>query len=65
VGLIEDDTGRTKFTSWTKSDPKLVQEGDHVRLREVEKSWYEGRVSVAVTGWSQIEFPDRGRWWDE
>ncbi|QLH78311.1 DNA-binding protein [Halosimplex rubrum] len=65
VGLIEDDTGRTKFTSWVKSDPKLVQEGDHVRLRAVEKSWYEGRVSVAVTGWSQIEFPDRERWWDE
>ncbi|WP_436932695.1 DNA-binding protein [Halosimplex halobium] len=65
VGLIEDDTGRTKFTSWVKSDPKLVQEGDHVRLRAVEKSWYEGRVSVAVTGWSQIEFPERGRWWDE
>jgi len=65
VGLLEDDTGRTKFTSWTKSDPKLVQEGEYVRLREVEKGWYEGRVSVAVTGWSTIEFPDRGRWWAE
>ncbi|WP_206425079.1 DNA-binding protein [Halosimplex salinum] len=65
VGLIEDDTGRTKFTSWTRSDSKLVQEGDHVRLTQVEKNWYQGRVSVAVTGWSQIEFPDRGRWWAE
>ncbi|WP_459193172.1 DNA-binding protein [Halosimplex sp. J119] len=65
VGLIEDDSGRTKFTSWVRSDPKVVQEGDHVQLRQVEKSWYEGRVSVAVTGWSTIEFPDRGRWWDE
>ena len=65
VGLIEDASGRTKFTSWVKSDPKVVREGDHVRLRQVEKSWYEGRVSVAVTGWSRIEFPERGRWWDE
>jgi len=65
VGLIEDESGRTKFTSWTKSDPKLVQEGDHVRLRNVEKNWYEGRISVAVTGWSKIEFPKRGRWWTE
>jgi hypothetical protein len=65
VGLIEDDSGRTKFTIWEKSRKPWVDEGQTVRLREVEKSWYEGRVSAAVTGWSQIEFPDRGRWWDE
>ncbi|WP_436932485.1 DNA-binding protein [Halosimplex halobium] len=65
VGLIEDDSGRTKFTVWEKSGQPWVEEGKTVRLREVEKSWYEGRVSVAVTGWSQVEFPDRGRWWDE
>ena len=61
VGLIEDETGRTKFTSWAKSDMKLVREGEWVRLRGVEKSWYEGRVSVALTGWSRIEFPERER----
>ncbi|QLH84796.1 DNA-binding protein [Halosimplex pelagicum] len=65
VGLIEDDSGRTKFTVWEKSRKPWVDEGQTVRLREVEKSWYEGRVSVAVTGWSQVEFPERGRWWDE
>ncbi|WP_436927620.1 DNA-binding protein [Halosimplex amylolyticum] len=65
VGLIEDDTGRTKFTVWEKSRKPWVEKGQTVRLRQVEKSWYEGRVSVAVTGWSQIEFPDRGRWWTE
>mgnify|MGYP000616262588 FL=1 len=27
--------------------------------------WYDGRVSVAVTGWSQVEFPERGEWWSE
>ncbi|MFC6863616.1 DNA-binding protein [Halomicroarcula sp. GCM10025817] len=61
VGLIEDETGRTKFTSWAKSDMKMVREGEWVRLRGVEKSWYEGRVSVALTGWSRIEFPERER----
>jgi len=65
VGLIEDDSGRTKFTVWEKSGKPWVDEGQRVRLRQVEKSWYEGRVSVAVTGWSQVEFPDCGRWWDE
>ncbi|QLH79813.1 DNA-binding protein [Halosimplex rubrum] len=65
VGLIEDDTARTKFTVWERSDQPWVEEGQTVRLRHVEKSWYEGRVSVAVTGWSTIEFPERGRWWGE
>ena len=65
VGLIADDSGRTKFTVWEKSGKPWVEEGQTVRLREVEKSWYEGRVSVAVTGWSTIEFPDRRRWWAE
>lgn len=54
VGLIEDETGTTKFTSWRKSRARVVREGDRVRLRNVAKSWYEGRVSVAVTGWSHV-----------
>jgi hypothetical protein len=63
VGLIEDDSGRTKFTVWERSNQPWMDEGERVRLRNVEKSWYEGRVSVAVTGWSQVEFPERGEWW--
>jgi len=65
VGLIEDDSGRTKFTVWERSNQPWMDEGERVRLRNVEKSWYEGRVSVAVTGWSQVEFPERGEWWAE
>ncbi|QLH79667.1 hypothetical protein HZS55_21255 [Halosimplex rubrum] len=65
VGLIEDDSGRTKFTIWERSGQPWVSEGERVRLRSVEKSWYEGRVSVAVTGWSEIELPERERWWTE
>ena len=53
VGLIEDDSGRTKFTVWEKSGKTVVREGQTVRF------------SIAVTGWSRIEFPERGRWWEE
>jgi hypothetical protein len=59
VGLIEDETSITKFTCWTASDQPLVKEGERVRFRSVAKSWYEGRVSVALTGWSRVEFPER------
>ncbi|WP_436926204.1 DNA-binding protein [Halosimplex amylolyticum] len=65
VGLIEDESGRTKFTIWERSGQPWVSEGERVRLRNVEKSWYQGRVSVAVTGWSEMEFPEKDRWWSE
>jgi len=64
VGLIEDESGRTKFTVWKKSNPKSVQEGEKVCIHGAAKSWYQGRVSVAVTGWSTIHTPERGRWWE-
>ncbi|KTG25149.1 hypothetical protein [Haloferax profundi] len=65
VGLIEDETGVTKFTTWVKSRKTLVREGERVTMRNVAKSWYGGRVSVAVTGWSTIHFPEREAWWTE
>jgi len=65
VGLIEDESGTTKFTSWAKSGQPEVREGEEVILRGVKKSWHEGRVSVAVTGWSEISFPEREAWWAE
>ncbi|WP_434523274.1 DNA-binding protein [Halorubrum sp. AS12] len=65
VGLIEDETGRTKFTIWEKSKKTVVREGQTVRFRAVKKNWYQGRWSLAITGWSRIEFPERGRWWEE
>jgi len=64
VGLIEDESGRTKFTSFVRSNPKSVQEGEQVCIHGAAKSWYQGRVSVAVTGWSTIHTPERGRWWE-
>jgi len=65
VGLIEDDSGKVKFTIWEASRKTVVSEGETVRFRAVKKNWYQGRCSIAITGWSRIEFPERGRWWEE
>jgi len=62
VGLIEDESGKTKFTSWTESRAPLVEEGERVRFRGVKKNWYEGQCSVALTGDSLVEFPDQEPW---
>ncbi|XVH33803.1 DNA-binding protein (plasmid) [Haloferacaceae archaeon DSL9] len=64
VGLIEDDSGKTKFTSWVASDQPWIEEGERVRIHGAAKNWYNGRVSVALTGWSTVMFPERGRWWE-
>jgi hypothetical protein len=63
VGLIEDESGRVKFTSWVKSDQPWMEEGERVQLQNVAKNWYQGRVSVALTGWTRVAFPERGRYW--
>ena len=62
VGLIEDETGRIKFTSWKASNAPLVREGEQVTFRSVAKNWYEGRCSVALTGWSDVLFDERSQW---
>ncbi|MFB9813565.1 DNA-binding protein [Haloarcula sebkhae] len=66
VGLIADDTGKIKWTSWKASEPAFVQEGERVRMRHLKKNWYQGRCSLAVTYDSMIVFPERDRrWWEE
>ena len=62
VGLIEDDSRKTKLTSWATSDQSWIEEGERVRIHGAEKNWYNGHVSVALTGWSIVHFPERGRW---
>ena len=64
VGLIADDSGKTKVTSWVASDQPWIEEGERVRIHGAAKNWYNGRVSVALTGWSTVHFPERGRWWE-
>ena len=65
IQLIEDESGKTKFTVWSQSRQPIVEEGERVVLRNVAKSWYKGRVSVALTGRSSISFPEREAWWTE
>jgi hypothetical protein len=55
VGLIGDETGKTKVTIWMRSGSQTVSEGERVRLTNVSKSWHQGRVSIAVTGWSRVD----------
>lgn len=50
VGLVEDDTGKIKFTVWRKSRQPTVREGERVRFRDVKRNWYRGRCSIALTG---------------
>ncbi|RBI60753.1 DNA-binding protein [halophilic archaeon] len=64
VGLIADESGKTKVTIWKASDAPWIEEGEQVCIRGAARNWYEGRVSLAVTGWSTIHFPERGRWWE-
>ena len=64
VGLIEDESGRTKVTVWEKSNQPWIEESETVRIHGAAKNWYNGRVSVVLTGWSTVHFPERGRWWE-
>jgi ssDNA-binding replication factor A large subunit len=64
VGLLEDESGRVKVTVWKASDQPWMEEGDTVEIHRAATSWYQGRVSVALTGWSRVQFPERGRWWE-
>ncbi len=64
VGLIEDESGRVRVTVWKNSRAPWMAEGERVCIRGAARNWYEGRVSLAVTGWSTMFFPERGRWWE-
>jgi hypothetical protein len=63
VGLIADESGQIKFTTWTKGRCRSVAEGEQVRFRAAAKNWYQGRCSLALTGDSRVEFPNREAWW--
>ena len=59
VGLLDDATGRTKVTVWERSRQPLIDEGTTVRIRAAATSWYQGRVSLALTGDSRVLFLER------
>lgn len=63
------DKGRPMLVLETPRFPNhgvhVVREGETVRFQAAAKNWYKGRCSLSLTGWSRIEFPERGRWWEE
>jgi ssDNA-binding replication factor A large subunit len=63
MGLIGDESGRTRVTIWKQSEAPWIAEGERVRIDGAARIWSQACVSVAVTGWSDIRFPERGRWW--
>jgi len=65
VGLVGDETGQVKMTVWDASDQPWMDEGERVRIHGAAKSWYQGRVSVALTSRSRVVFPERESWQEQ
>jgi ssDNA-binding replication factor A large subunit len=55
VGLLGDETGTVKFTKWSKSDLRELDEGAVYQLRNVVTDEYEGRYSVKLNRTTTIE----------
>lgn len=55
VGLIADESGTTKFTSWAKSDLQELHEGETYSLENVVTDEYQGQYSVKLNSTTEIE----------
>lgn len=53
-GLVADETGRIKFTSWERSDLDLLEEGVSYRLENVVTDEWQGRMSVNLNSSTEI-----------
>ena len=54
VGLLGDETGRIKFTSWAKSDLPTIEENQVYHLGNVVTDEYQGQYSVKLIGTSEV-----------
>lgn len=54
VGLVADDSGRIKFTSWSKSNLMLLSEGSQYRLENVSVSEYQGNLDISLNSSTEI-----------
>lgn len=63
VGLLDDGSGRCKFTVWEKSAKPRVRAGERLRVRGGALSFYEGQASLAVTGSTTLRFPNQDAPW--
>jgi DNA-directed RNA polymerase subunit M/transcription elongation factor TFIIS len=61
VGLIEDDTGRIKFTVWLRSNQGVIlREGDLVRIRAGKVGKYRGGPTLAADSQTLITVIEKG-----
>ena len=58
VGLLGDETGRIKFTSWAKSDLPTLEESAVYHLGNVVTDEYQGQYSVKLNRTTTIEETD-------
>jgi replication factor A1 len=58
VGLLGDDTGTIKFTSWAKSDLPALEEDAVYHLENVVTDEYQGQYSVKLNRTTTIEETD-------
>ncbi|MCX2819536.1 MAG: ssDNA-binding replication factor A large subunit [Methanobacteriota archaeon] len=55
TGLVGDETGTIKFTSWAKSDVPTLEEGATYRLQNVVTDEFQGRMSVKLNSSTEVE----------
>jgi ssDNA-binding replication factor A large subunit len=55
VGLLGDESGTVKFTKWSKSDLRSLEEGEVYDLRNVVTDEYQGQFSVKLNRTTTIE----------
>jgi len=54
TGLVGDETGTVKFTSWEKSDVQKLQEGETYRLSNVVTDEFQGRMGVNLNSSTEV-----------
>lgn len=54
VGLVGDDSGKTKFTAFETSDLALLEEGQSYRLENVVSEEYEGDINIKLNSRTEI-----------
>lgn len=55
VGLVGDESGRIKFTSFETSELEKLEEGECYRLQNVVSNEYQGRYSINLNRTTTIE----------
>lgn len=59
TGLVGDESGTIKFTSWSKSDLPELSEGEAYRLDNVVTDEFQGRLSVKLNKSTEVSELDR------